>query len=231
MRTRSAPGPTRSPPPLSRSAATGPARFKASAWTATSGPPPCRRGRVGVGACGRKSPQVVRFRHPVALATACPIRNQPPRSLTGVRRSPWAANFHGGLAPFPLLGLAGGITEIPRRLLFGFQREIAGGFLGGFGFADSLLGLERGFVGCLSGGFLGRLLCRRAGFAGQPGGFALRDAGIASNLDSLPGGLALGALRVVRQSAVPLQRGLLGGRGGALTVGEAFLFGSVHRPR
>src|SRR6266851_1749007 len=142
------------------------------------------------------------------------------------RRRPWAGNFFGlnrfcpdGLAPFALLSLAGGITGIPRGLLFGFQREIAGGFLSGLGLTDSLLGLDRGFVGCLSRSLLGRLLCRRSGFAGQPGGFALREAGIASNLDGLPGGLALGAPRVVRQSAVPLQRALLGGRGGVLTVG------------
>jgi hypothetical protein len=158
-----------------------------------------------------------------------------PKSTAAVpdrgQAEPWAANFRGGLAPFPLLGLAGGITEIPRRLLFGFQREIAGGFLGGFGFADSLLGLERGFVGCLSGGFLRRFLCGYSSFISQSGGFALRDAGIPSDLDSLPGELALGALRVVRQSAMPLNRGLLGGCSGALTVGEACLFGSVHRPR
>jgi hypothetical protein len=30
---------------------------------------------------------------------------------------------------------------------------------------------------------------------------------------------------------MPLNRGLLGGCSGALTVGEACLFGSVHRPR
>ena len=59
------------------------------------------------------------------------------------RRAP---AHHRVLASFPLVSLAGGVASIPRGLLFGLQREIAGGFLGGFGFADSLLGLESGFV-------------------------------------------------------------------------------------
>src|SRR5258705_10081961 len=97
------------------------------------------------------------------------------------------------LAASALLGLAGGVAGIARGLLFGFQREIVGGFLGGLGLANSLLGQEGCFVGCLSRSLLGRLLCRRPGFGRQPGGLALRDASVASNLDRLPGRLPLAA--------------------------------------
>src|SRR5205823_6312146 len=40
-----------------------------------------------------------------------------------------------------------------------------------------------------------------------------------------------GWIRGTRLGAVPLQSGLLGGRGGALMIGEPYPFGPVHRTR
>jgi hypothetical protein len=122
-------------------------------------------------------------------------------------------------APFPLPLLAGGITGVSRGLLFGFQREITGGFLDGLRLSGSRLGPQRRFVGRLSSGFLGCLLCGLSGFAGQPGGSALGGPGVASGRRGLPSHLALGEHRVVCHRAVPLQQGLLRGRGGALAIG------------
>jgi hypothetical protein len=101
------------------------------------------------------------------------------------RRSDCALRSQGALS-FSRPRLASGITGIAGRLALGFQGDVIGGSPGDLGTAGSLLGCRCSIAG--------GLLVGLAGNAGQPGSGSAR---IASDADSLSGGLSSGECRIV----------------------------------
>jgi len=78
-----------------------------------------------------------------------------------------------------------------------FQGNVIGCLPGDLGSAGRFLGLRCSVAGGLLGGIAGGLLVGFTGNASQPGSVAFGGARIASEADSLSGGLSFGECRVV----------------------------------
>ena len=105
-----------------------------------------------------------------------------------------------GALSFSRPRLARGIAGIAGRLALGLQGDVIGRLPGDLGTAGSLLGFHRSIAGRLlgfHGGIAGGLLGDLTGNAGQPGSVALGSARLASEADSLSGGLSFGECRIV----------------------------------
>jgi hypothetical protein len=96
--------------------------------------------------------------------------------------------------------LASGVAGIAGRLALSFQGNVIGCLPGDLGTAGSLLGFHRSIAGGILGchcNIPGGLLVGLTGKPSQPGSVALGSARVASDADSLSGGLSFGECRIV----------------------------------